>query len=322
MPPTTIRLQLAAVLCLTACMPASAPATIHTLTGNLLAEYTFTCDPWSAGKTHRAETASFQVGGKGINVAKMLHRLGHPVRALAFAGGGSGQTCRDWLAAQPFPHRLFPTATPTRVGLVVRSAQSAETTFLGPDTAPDADALTALAAHLGTLPSGDLVALCGSFPGWTSPAAAPLRACLRQLADQGRLIADTYGPPLADLVAGPAITIKINADELRALGAPPPDRHTWIITDGPRAVTIHTPGAATPETLQPPAIREVSATGSGDVFLAAWLHGRHGLDLDPLSAARHALPYAAANAAHPGVADFPLDCLPAPSPRANTTPHS
>ena len=40
-----------------------------TFTGNLLAERTQEFAAWTPGKTQRAERESFQVGGKGINVA-------------------------------------------------------------------------------------------------------------------------------------------------------------------------------------------------------------------------------------------------------------
>ena len=63
---------------------------IFTFTGNLLAERTQHFAAWAPGRTQRATGESFQVGGKGINVAKMLARFGTPVTALAFAGcGGS-----------------------------------------------------------------------------------------------------------------------------------------------------------------------------------------------------------------------------------------
>ena len=49
---------------------------ILTLTANLLAETTYSYDAWSEGMTQRARSEFFQVGGKGINVTRMLIRLG------------------------------------------------------------------------------------------------------------------------------------------------------------------------------------------------------------------------------------------------------
>jgi len=64
----------------------TSPSPIFTLTGNLLAERTLEFSTWAPGRTQRAQRESFQVGGKGINVAKMLSRLGTPATALCFTG--------------------------------------------------------------------------------------------------------------------------------------------------------------------------------------------------------------------------------------------
>ena len=66
---------------------------IFTLTGNLLAERTLEFETWSAGRTQRATRESFQVGGKGINVSKMLNRHRVANTALCFTGGAPGAEC-------------------------------------------------------------------------------------------------------------------------------------------------------------------------------------------------------------------------------------
>ena len=57
--------------------------------------------------------------------------------------------------------------------------------------------------------------------------------------------------------------------------------------------------------ITPPRVDEISATGSGDVLLACILHARFTRGLSLADAVAFALPYAAANAAHPGIAEFP-----------------
>src|SRR4051812_29478650 len=103
---------------------------VFTLTGNLLCERTLEFDDWSIGRTQRAVGQSFQVGGKGINVSKMLARLEVPTTALCFTGGATGLECEQWLRAQTFSHRAFACSRETRVGLVIRGGGHAETTFL------------------------------------------------------------------------------------------------------------------------------------------------------------------------------------------------
>ncbi len=310
--------------------------TVITLTANLLAEHCFVFGTSPIlGRTQRATAESFQVGGKGLNVAKMLHRLGTPTLALAAVGGPRGATCRTWLEQQPWPSECFPTRTPTRLGLVVRGPLGPEgepvepeTSFLGPDQPLCAEAFAALAAHVRATPDSTLIALCGSVPGWSSPAAAPLREALARRAESGTLVVDTYGPPLVDLARCPALLIKINADEFSALSgaSPGPDslrsfvQHspttTWIVSDGPRVVYLAAPGRPV-RSFQPPRVREVSATGCGDVLLAALLHARLIRSADWEEALAFALPLAAANASHPGVGEFDIPAT-EPPPDQNT----
>ena len=298
----------------------SVPPPILTLTGNLLCEHTLEFSDWSAGHTQRATAGSFQVGGKGINVSKMLHRLGAPTTALGFTGGTTGEHCEHWLRTQPFRHLTFPTSQSTRLGVVIRGGARPETTFLGPDAAPDASALQACADFLDRQPAGQILAVCGSLPGWTTPEFDPLRDALARWHQRGLLAVDSYGPPLLWLAAQPLALVKINAAELRTLfPTEPATRATaallqlatqrwparqWIVTDGGGPVWFCERGGA-PASLTPPPVQEISATGSGDVLFACVLDGlfRRGASL--AEAVARALPAAAANAADPGIAEFP-----------------
>lgn len=293
----------------------SASPHFFTLTGNLLAERTLEFAAWAPGKTQRAVRESFQVGGKGINVSKMLTRLGAANTALCFTGGAPGAECEQWLRDHHFNFRAFATELPTRSGTVVRGETQPETTFLGPDAAPSAPAIAACAAFLDAQPDGQVLAICGSLPGWAGDAFDPLRAALERWLARGALVADTYGPPLAWFAERPLALIKINADEFRTLpgcAGPLPDALAatrssaarWVISDGPRTVWFREHDSDVGQ-LVPPSVKEVSATGSGDVLLASILDSifRQRLGLRP--AVAHAVPLAAANAAHPGIAEFP-----------------
>lgn len=299
-------------------------AHILTFTGNPLAETTSEYATWAAGRTQRASSSTFQMGGKGINVSKMLLRLGARTTALSFLGGHSGTHCAEWLSAQEIPHKVASTRQATRSGLVVRSPGTRETTFLGADVIPEAEAWTEMTQLLGSMMSEQTsakqaLAFCGSCPGWASEAAACLRSMIQTWIDGGHpLFVDTYGPPLTWFTRLPVSLVKINADELRALL---PRQATieelleqllkespvraWIVSDGPGPVWLAEKGEK-PCSLHPPAVEEISATGSGDVLLAALLHARLCQGTNWRQALEFALPLASANAAHPGIAEFPL----------------
>ena len=293
---------------------------IFTLTGNLLAERTLEFATWTAGATQRAERETFQVGGKGINVAKMLNRLGAPNTALCYTGGTSGAECENWLHAGNFSFRNFATSAPTRTGTVVRGRGQPETTFLGPDAAPDAAAIRACAEFLTAQPAGSVLAVCGSLPGWESADFDPLREAIHRWPERGSLVVDTYGPPLAWFVNEAAALIRINRAELETLLASANHKLSsgellrdaslrfaalrWAVSDGAAPVWFMAQ-PADPETIAPPRVRQVSPTGSGDVMLACLLHARFHQGLSWRDAVAWSLPHAAANAAHPGVAEFP-----------------
>lgn len=305
----------------------SAAPHILTLTANLLAERTLEFAAWSPGHTQRARTESFQVGGKGLNVARMLNRLGAPNTALCFPGGAPGAECEAWLRARSFAFRAFPVPAATRTGTVIRGGGYAETTFLGPDAPPAAAAIRACAEFLNTQPAGTVLAVCGSLPGWESADYDVLRETLHRWPERGPLVVDTYGPALAWFVAQTATLIRINRRELETLFPPADhklaggellrrarDRHRplrWAVSDGGAPVWFMAEHHD-PESIPAPSVREVSATGSGDVMLACILYARFHRGLSWRDAVAWSLPYAAANAAHPGVAEFSLPPLATP----------
>lgn len=302
---------------------------VHTLTftGNPLAETTFEYAAWEAGRTQRARSASFQMGGKGINVAKMLRRLGVQTTALSFLGGASGERCRRWLAERGLDFAGFTTREATREGFVVRCPGRPDTTFLGVDTPADAEAWREAAEWLGAaLPVGGaeegrrlVFALCGSVPGWADETSAVFRGIIdRWIARERPVCVDTYGAPLAWCVERAVSLVKVNADEFRSLfGAEASGEvddllslalerwpvRAWVVTDGAGPVWFAEVGGR-PERRNPPRVVEVSATGSGDVMMACLIEALFARGRPLAAAVEEAMPKAAANAAHPGIAEF------------------
>ncbi len=287
---------------------------IHTFTANLLWETTFFLESWEPGRTARATHATVQVGGKGINVSKMLNRLGAENEAICFPGGAVGDQCLAWLKELGFAVQPFAASHETRTGLTVRSPSVPETCFLGIDQPLDEDAVKACCQYLSSLPDGDILTICGSIPGWDQAIFDPLREALDSVFDRLVVAVDTYGPPLAWLTQKPVALIKVNGREfsqltnagvpadvaaLEGAGLPP---RAWIVTNGPHKIKGLDTNGYWEKT--PPAVEVISPVGSGDVFLAVLLHSHFNLGLSLAEAADEAIPHAVANSASPGIANY------------------
>ncbi|MCH8475891.1 MAG: PfkB family carbohydrate kinase, partial [Opitutales bacterium] len=277
---------------------------IYTITPNILWEETFFLSaPWKEGKTHRAEKRSAQVGGKGLNVARMLERLKSPHEAVAFTGGEYREPIENWLRHQKFRSRCFThPQTYARPGVVVRSEGQAETTFFGPNSSVHSESIKEAAAYLANLSEPSTIALCGSVPNWEKSDWEPLRECFRTTSGHHLWVIDTYGPALTWFASQKVDLIKVNADEWQAIeqSGTSCQSRAAIITDGSQSLSGWS-GEGPRWNFAPPKIpKQISPTGSGDVFLAALLHFWQPAQGNLETAAREAARYGAANAAHPG----------------------
>lgn len=293
---------------------------IITFTANLLAETTYEFADWSEGKTVRATAESFQVGGKGINVSKMLDRLNASNAALCFPGGHFGPMCETWLAEAGIASMAFTQGCETRSGTVIRSKEKEETTFLGLDSHVSKESVLAAIAALGEIEEPFIFAVCGSVQNWEGDQWKPL---LNWIEDRGapiRLVVDNYGPSLLWFASQKPDLIKFNRQELELLfdekertGSTEDlliaanERFVcsnWVVTDGGGPIHVLSEGGAV-ESFDPPRVECVSPTGCGDVFYATLLdclYNKTGYSL--LTAAKLAADYASRSAAMPGIAEF------------------
>src|SRR6266480_5433532 len=73
---------------------------IVTVTLNAAIDRTLTVPNFQRGQRHRASAGLTLAGGKGINVARALKRLGIPVVATGLAGGRTGTHVVEELTAE------------------------------------------------------------------------------------------------------------------------------------------------------------------------------------------------------------------------------
>ncbi len=295
---------------------------IITFTANMVAETTYYVDRWEPGKVSRAKQERFQVGGKGINVSKMLRRLSADTTALCFPGGSFGPTCQRWLETNGIPYKGFTDGCETRSGSIIRAPGEKEISILGLDCRVSRAAVHACVDYLSQLTGPYLLAVCGVVPDWESEVWNPLRDWLPRRDPSIALAVDTYGPGLKWFAQQSPALVKINRDELELLfdkdvSAQPTevlleeaasafDCPQWIITDGRQPIWAKVRGEPC-LSVQPRTVEAVSPVGCGDVFFATLLDG---LYHHPENAFREILEraaeYASRNAASHGIADFDL----------------
>jgi len=295
-----------------------APGRLLFVAANPSIDRLYELDRLAIGEIHRPSAVVAVAGGKGLNAARAAAVLGGRVTAVGIVGGAAG----DWIAAElarlAIDARLARSAVETRTCVSVLDRSSgALTEIYERGTALEPEDWAALEEIIrAELAVGDVVAiaLSGSLPG-----GAPTDGFGRiaRLAAAGAhpvaVLADTYGPALAGVLAeGPAL-VKVNAieageatgvdvvdpssavaaaDLLRQSGAA-----TVVVTLGREGAVVST--AAGRIHLVPPDLRGAYAVGSGDAFLGGLAVALAGGE-SVVDAARLGLAAGIANAQLPG----------------------
>lgn len=191
---------------------------IITCTPNPSIDRTIELDELLRGEVQRATGVRVQAGGKGINVARALHRNGHDVRAIAPVGGDEGELFSTLVAAAGVAFTPVPLSGSIRVNVTIAEADGTTTKINDRGPTLDADERQrVLDLTLDAVDNGvTWVAGCGSLPPGAGDAF--YATLVARAHDVGaRVAVDTSGPALAAVVdAGPDL-IKPNHHELAEL---------------------------------------------------------------------------------------------------------
>ena len=255
---------------------------IVTVTPNAAVDVTYRVADLVPGQAHRVRSVHSRAGGKGVNVARVLARLGEPVLACLLAGGRTGDELLDGLRDSALPHDAVAIADSTRRTLSVVDDHGTATLLNEPGPAVTAAEWAALRARVTALAAGAaVVVVSGSLPpGAPEDAAGQLVAAG---AGQGaRVVLDTSGAQLrAACAAGPEV-VKPNAEELReATGEPDVRRgadllraagaRTVVVSSGPDGVLSVAPEGCW--AARPGGQLRGNPTGAGDALVAGLARG-------------------------------------------------
>jgi 1-phosphofructokinase family hexose kinase len=237
--------------------------------------------------TNRILRIEEDAGGKGVNVARVLKRLGVPVTATGFLGGRAGRYVLHELSKlDGVECRFVWVKGSTRTNLAIQEEDGSPPTALnerGPQISPEElGKLLKVVEELSQ--NARFVALGGSLP---SGVPTDIYATLADIAARhgAKVVLDADGEPLVHGLKASPFLIKPNENETeRLLG-----RAIDTVEDAARAAQeLHTGGVpvvivsigekgaalACAEgcwTAVPPRVRTVSTIGSGDSMIAGVL---------------------------------------------------
>jgi len=265
---------------------------IVTVTMNAAVDRTLTVPNFQLGQRHRASQGLTLAGGKGINVARALKRLDVPVVATGLAGGRTVTRIVEELTSEAVLNDFVRIADESRTSTAVVDPTAATYTEInewGPHVEPEE--LAMLLDKISYLARGaDMVVFAGTLPRGVGDSfyAEAIRDLNRRSVPA---VLDSEGPPLRLGVEAEAFLVTPNQREAEGLvGQELGDDEDYMmaldrIADmGARNVLITAETrsfglsrADRKRTLfraDAPLVEPVSAVGSGDVLLAAFLAAR------------------------------------------------
>jgi 1-phosphofructokinase/tagatose 6-phosphate kinase len=266
---------------------------ILTVTLNAAIDRTVAVPNFRLGHRHRAVESRTVAGGKGINVARALNRLGRPVIATGFAGGPTGLRVLEQLREEAVLTDFTRIAGETRINMAVIDPTSGEQTEInerGPAVSPEE--VESFVSRLGYLADGaKLCVIAGTLP---PGAGADLYARLvKDLGERGvPVVLDAEGEAmLGGLRAGAAVVTPNEREAEELVGQEFSDRHDLVhglselirLGAGEAAITrpegcVAALGEGSERRfleVRTEPLDAVSTVGSGDAFVAGYVAARY-----------------------------------------------
>ncbi|MCR8671360.1 1-phosphofructokinase family hexose kinase [Agrococcus sp. HG114] len=191
----------------------TADAPILCVTTNPAIDITYTIDDLRIGSSHRVPTGLARAGGKGVNVARVLHQHHEPVVVIAPVGGPVQSLLVHDLDRSGIPHRLVEVDAPTRRTTAI--VTPAGTTNLN-ETGEPIDAASwdrLLDIVRAEAPAARVIVSSGSLPPQTPAGFCASVVDIATAAGRPAIV-DVGGEQLRRAVAQGATAVKPNRHEL------------------------------------------------------------------------------------------------------------
>ncbi|HUG50793.1 MAG TPA: hexose kinase [Terrimesophilobacter sp.] len=214
---------------------------ILTVTPNPAIDLTYTVPALVLGDSQRVDGARSRAGGKGVNVARVAHQLGHSVLVVAPVGGHGGLEFTRELEASGLPHFLVPVSADTRRSVALVETDSGRTSVLNERGHPlrDTDWATLTTSVRDRMGEATCLVGSGSLPPDADDGFYAGLVGIGRTAGVPVLI-DTTGAALRAAARAGADVLKPNRSELAdATGLSSPiDGASWLLDAGARLVLV------------------------------------------------------------------------------------
>lgn len=110
---------------------------IYTVTLNPSIDYIVRLDKVNVGSVNRMESDDKFAGGKGINVSRVLKRLGIDNTATGFIGGFTGKFITDTLENEAIATKFVQVSEDTRINVKIKADAETEINGTGPTVSPE-----------------------------------------------------------------------------------------------------------------------------------------------------------------------------------------
>jgi len=247
------------------------------------------CETDVVRHTHKLRTSNerYEAGGGGINVSRVLDRLGSPTLACYLAGGFTGQLLDQLIEAAGLPHLSIPIADTTRVAhAVYERSTGREYRFVPEGPHIREQEWRAALDRIRAIDFSLLVASGSLAPELPDDFYVQLQSVIEEKG--ARMVLDCSGPALTRAVeAGGLLMMKPSRGEFEALigrtctdmddmaGAALALVHKGaaeiiVVTLGHEGALLAHQGGSLYR--KPPEVPVQSAVGAGDSFVAGMTH--------------------------------------------------
>lgn len=210
---------------------------ILTVTLNAAIDKRYVINDFKIDEVNRAKECEYYAGGKGLNVSRAATIAGAKVLATGFVGGHAGEFILEGLKNQNIEADFTKVKGESRSCLNIYDAlNKTQTEILEPGVVITAEDLKRFMDKYDSLLSGcDVVSISGSVPKGLDEKVYP--ELVRLAHNKGKkVICDTSGKLLEEIIKHGPNMIKPNADEIKMLTGKDADSEAELIEAGKEIV--------------------------------------------------------------------------------------